>query len=82
MKNGDIRLRDIKDNYDFAQKFDFNESVLSFLEAIFNASKSDPARETASQVDLERLFRPCDYFPEEFDLDNAISPVASNSTGR
>ena len=82
MKNGDIRLRDIKDDYDFTQKFDFNESVLSFLEAIFNVSKSDPARDSASQADLERLFRPCDYFPEEFDLDNAISPVTSTNTGR
>jgi len=78
LKQGDIRLRDIRlDQFD-QTRFDYPDRVITFLESVFNAAKSAD-RETASQTDLERLFRPCEFFPDEFDLENAISPLTQNN---
>ena len=86
LKQGDIRLRDISlrpespSQFDAAsdRRFDYPDRVITFLESVFNAAKG-PDHDAATQTDLERLFRPCEFFPDEFDLENAISPLTSNN---
>ena len=80
LKNGEIRLRDIASNHDYAEKLDFTEKAIDFLTKIFQASVPDPARDALSRRDLEdRLFRPIGHVPDDFDPSVPLTPVITQA---